>query len=91
MIIEDNEIIIDDGNFQVIKGKDIAVFRSGGSLLFSPVTEDGTPETWFDEVEAMIEFTWENDIDKKKHQSRLKRAIGQLAKIEDGRTYPCLK
>ena len=91
MIIEDNEIVIDDDNFQVIKGLDIAVFRSGESLMYAPVLEDGTPETWFDEVDSMIEFSWGSDVDKKKYQTKLKRAIGQLAKLEEERTYPCLK
>ncbi len=91
MIVEDNEIVIDDNNYQIIKGLDIAVFRSGESLMYTSLLEDGTPETWFDEVDSMIEFSWDGDTEKKKYQSKLKRAIGQLAKIEEERTYPCLK
>ena len=90
MIVVDEEVVIDEGKFENITPLGVSFFRSGGTLVFSPTLDDGNPEVFFDEVDVMFDWSWENEIQKSSFKNRLKRAIKKLPVVEDERQYPAL-
>ncbi|GEM_PF-6959003 len=90
MIVIDEEVIIDEGKFENIKALGVSLFRSGGTLVFSPTLEDGTPEIFFDEVNVMFDWLWESESQKKSYKNTVKRAIKKLPEVQDERQYPAL-
>lgn len=90
MIVVDEEVVIDEGKFENIKQLGVSFFRSGGTLVFSPTLENGRPEVFFDEVDVMFDWSWDNEAQKKNYKNALKRAIKKLPEVQDERQYPAL-
>ena len=90
MIVVDEEVVIDEGKFENIQNLGVSFFRSGGTLVFSPTLDTGEPEIFFDDVDVMFDWKWENENQKSSYKNKVKRAIKKLPEVIDERQYPAL-